>query len=611
MKTFLAYLWKEWRDHRAVLLGMALAVPCLMAVAGLTLPTNYFEDDTYTVVATLGCLAIFVFAISTDLVPGEARRGRLGFLRRQPHGLSRAFAAKFLFFSGLACAFTAYGFLAAGLTSWLVAGFFPAFAPPADFFWLAVIAVLWVFAVSCCLPRGVLAIPATVGICILALLPIAFLLKAYPHAGWLDWGGWATVALWLAGGVAAGWLAFVRGRRHGGGALSAARWCGAITLVCVVPYWADAAHTAYQWHFHSTPFITDAIIGEGGDYAFVNRHLIRPGKDTHGHSRLAPVRSVIVDLRTGEARPVGGVTSRFYARRNWGWWRVTAAHPLVDMYGWRQRIAYDGRTGKRIGAEVPEDRARAESRAATPYRLADGRRVWAFRKRLECDAPDGGFDVLEEHWNGSGSGPCGHGVTFFRRLNFYDFNRRRFYARRDLALKGHSVRIRPGRWLVYKRPKKSLGTVWQLFDPDANTLAPAHGLGSRDRLETVLDDGRILVCRADGSFALVDPETGAASEIELPFPVSSIRDASRTIETPVRTPGGRRVVRLIEERSITYARLDGDRLVPATATRNVIGGDVQLLACLSEDEAIVLVGERALARVRFGTDDYEELYRVR
>ena len=128
MRSFRTYLWKEWRDHRAVLLGMVLAVPVLMAVAGFTLPTNSFEDETFTVVATLGCLGIFVFAISTDLVPGEARRGRLGFLRRQPRGLSLAFLAKFLFFAGLACAFTAYGFLAAGLTSWLVAGFFPAFA---------------------------------------------------------------------------------------------------------------------------------------------------------------------------------------------------------------------------------------------------------------------------------------------------------------------------------------------------------------------------------------------------------------------------------------------------------------------------------------------------
>jgi hypothetical protein len=627
MQTFLAYLWKEWRDHRAVLLGMALAVPLLMAVAGLTLPTKAFEDVTFTVVATLGCLAVFVFAISTDLVPGEARRGRLGFLRRQPRGLSRAFAAKFLLFSVLACVFTAYGFLTAGLTSWLVAGFFPPFAPPTELVWLVVATVLWVFAVSCCLPRGALAIPVTVGLCFLLLLPIAFVFRAYPNLRWLEWGGAWTVALWLCGGLAAGWLAFVRGRRHGGGALSAARWCGAIALVCVLPYWADAAHTAYQWRYHSVSEISSAFVGEGGDYAFVNCYLIRPGESARGRPRMSPLEPVIVDLRTGEARPVGGMASKFFTSSRFGWWRSCSAQPVVALREWRQWVVYDGRTGSRIGNELPVERARAASRAVTPYRLADGRRVWVFGDRLECDAPQGGFEVMEEHWPSRGTGACGLGVTVNSPAKFYDFDRRRFYARRDLALQGHHVRIRPGRWLVFKRwcvvepgkagrPAKIRGAVWQLLDPDTNTLAPARSLGPRDDVRAVLDDGRLLVRRPDRPFALVDPETGATQKFELPPGVVDVFNAGRTFDTPVRTPRGRRVFRLIDRRGDSwrqvYAYLDNDTgaLVAATATRNVVGRDVQLLACVSDDEAIVLVEDRALWRVRFGTDDHEELYRL-
>ena len=82
---------------------------------------------------------------------------------------------------------------------------------------------------------------------------------------------------------------------------------------------------------------------------------------------------------------------------------------------------------------------------------------------------------------------------------------------------------------------------------------------------------------------------------------------------PVRTPGGRRVFRLHGDARRTYAYFDEETstLVAVGATRNVASGDVWLLACVSEDEAIVLVEDRALWRVRFGTDDYEELYRVR
>ena len=126
MKTLSIYLWKEWRDHRSVLIGMLVAVPLLMAVAGLTLPSRAFEEGGLAGFTALGCLAIYVFSLSTDLVPGEVRRGTLSLLRRLPAGLHTAFLAKLVLFCAGGVAFLVYGYLAGGATSVLAGGDFPA-----------------------------------------------------------------------------------------------------------------------------------------------------------------------------------------------------------------------------------------------------------------------------------------------------------------------------------------------------------------------------------------------------------------------------------------------------------------------------------------------------
>ncbi|MHC4137268.1 MAG: hypothetical protein ACYTDU_01860 [Planctomycetota bacterium] len=51
--------------------------------------------------------------------------------------------------------------------------------------------------------------------------------------------------------------------------------------------------------------------------------------------------------------------------------------------------------------------------------------------------------------------------------------------------------------------------------------------------------------------------------------------------------------------------------MPRLEAAEAADGNVWLLACVSEDDAIVMVDDNARWRVRFGSDDHEVLFRVR
>ncbi|MHC4849202.1 MAG: hypothetical protein ACYTEG_12200, partial [Planctomycetota bacterium] len=74
------YLWKEWRDHRVVVVGIALAVPLLLLMARFFVPQHFLDDPIFAQSGAWGALAITMLAFASDLVPGESRRGRLVFL---------------------------------------------------------------------------------------------------------------------------------------------------------------------------------------------------------------------------------------------------------------------------------------------------------------------------------------------------------------------------------------------------------------------------------------------------------------------------------------------------------------------------------------------------
>ena len=618
MKTFLAYLWKEWQDHRAVVLGMFVALPVLMAIAGLTLPTVTFEGGGFATKTALSCLAIFVISVSTDLVPGEARRGRLDFLRRQPRGLTPPFVAKLVFFVVLALAYTACGWLAGAVTSRAVAGTFPDLHVADAVAWPLLVAVLWTFAVSCCLPRGVLAIPTTVALGIVLVVPLALLLRLYDLRHLEHWFNGGTVALWAAGGILAAWLAFVRGRRRGGGALAAARWCGAVVLVCILPYWAEAAQMTYAWHYSSEPRIGRAYLGAGGRYVFVSRYDQRPGYLKRGSvswCRRSPATPLIIDLETGAVREFPGGGRSVRAATSMG-----VAQPVVVQSTARGGLLYDARTAEPLWDKPVEDQSvrcapelRLAKRAASRRCLADGRRVWIFNGQLECDGPEGSVETFVTTGRG-GPSLCGFGARW-RRNTYFDFARVKSYSRADLGVRIDDILIRPGKWLLSRRRyEPGGGKHWGLLDPDTRVREPARGLGPLDRVCAIHDDGRLFVRRgSNGPLVLLDPETGLGRILGLPATLPDLSWVSNGGERwrPVYTPGGARVFRLhgrsYRRRSVARFDAESGTLVGT----KVIEGDLDLVGCVTDDEAIVLVDKRILARVRFGTDDYEELYRVR
>jgi hypothetical protein len=590
MRVFLTYLWKEWRDHRAVLVGMVLAVPALMVVAGLMLPSRSLDNEAFAPFVALACLTLFVVSLATDLVPGEARRGHRWLLERLPGGLGAAFRGKLVIFAGGAALFAAYGYFAGAATCRLVAGVWPAQPAMGTTEWIIAIAALWTFAVSCSLPRGALSLPAVAALVLLLALPAILLWMLYPSRGPEAWWRWESGALWTIGAVVASWAAFRRS-----GFLRAGRACLVVSAVCATPYWADAAHEAWDWSRHSVVHIDEVLLGEGGNYAFVNRDRV----GANGSSHAAPV---IIDLRTGAAREAGSKLSRFSAE--WSGNRLLD-HAFIRLWqaGNRDATALSGRTAERANPTVED--YEAASRARPLWRFPDGHTAWLRGGTLVTEAEGGGSEVLlKDAWS-----PCGLGLESWTPRGYYDLARRRGFAARDLALRGERVWIRPGAWLTRKMNE------YRLFDPDTNAFAPALGFAKVADVAAILDDGRVIASCKDSSLALLVPETGLATGIATPpgFEHCFVWSPSRF---PVRTPGGKRVLQLIHDDgssdltadryACVFVRQEGDRFVATAATK----GLPTLLGCPTDDTVLVH-DHRAIYRLRFGSDEKEEIWRVR
>src|SRR5687767_7916663 len=104
MRTLLAHLRKEWREHRAVLLGIAVAIPFLLAV-GCAASNELAQGLELALHCALAAgTSLTVLALSSELWTGEARRDGLALLRRTPRAVGFAFAAKSVFFLTFAAA---------------------------------------------------------------------------------------------------------------------------------------------------------------------------------------------------------------------------------------------------------------------------------------------------------------------------------------------------------------------------------------------------------------------------------------------------------------------------------------------------------------------------
>ncbi len=365
------HLWKEWRDHRAVILGIAVLLPPVIFAALLLVPEGVVALPTAGAAAGL---AIAAFALGADLVPGEVRRGTLMFLRRLPGGLGPVFAAKALMLVAALALSTALGFGAASLAE-KVAGR-PALALDWTYAPEALAVALWIFAVAMWLPRGELAVPAT-ALCLGAfILPMHLILEGNPglklKASAVDLGRFALVP----GALLVAWLSF-RGRRFGAAWGSA--WRGLlVTLVLFTPAWGYVANRAREWR-HFDPAdpqcrLCDGYLGAGARYAFLNG---RSGGPNH---------AILMDLRTGDWRQVGDPRDEFrvHSRRFLAPVNVVAHVVEATDESTREKRKvwenwYDAATGERFksgwsGMRLDEVEARRRRPIPAPpeIRLPDG-----------------------------------------------------------------------------------------------------------------------------------------------------------------------------------------------------------------------------------------------
>lgn len=564
MRTFLLslrlYYWKEWRDHRAIVIGFLIAMPVLLGLAGALLEGHTFHGGGMRFFVVAASLLVATFAVGADLVPGEARRGRLEFLRRLPGDLHHAYLGKLAFLLSIYALFPAYGHGVAWLVGQALGGEAATGRALVDLpAWMvsgSLAVALWAFVVSCWLPRGALAVPAALLVLGLFALPVVLACLRYPS---LD----PQAGLWLgvlaAGAPVVGWWSFAGGRRFAGG-IGASAWRGLLALALLfVPAYARTAVDVYDL-FHLDPRDRDFAmeagwLGEGGRHAFVN-------VTAHGATH-----AVVVDLTTGEWRRDGDIGDSF---SHPAWTRLPRASRAKTPLPLVMRIVHSqhGPLGNWC--------TYLDGKTAQPKKSGwTGMRLEEVESRLHELAP------IPPDFRPRGAAGLGlYGQGRAGREGVYDpFRGRAYFGLR--TRERHDICVRPGRWIVRGRDDPR----YLLYDPDTNMTSAVRGGITLTADFSLLDDGRVL----EGS-AVLDPETGKLQRLE-----------SADTAVLARTPDGAQLLRVGHR----LARLAGSEMAYADG---VAGSEFTIVGVPDEETALVICNRKHLVRVRFGRTAREVLF---
>ena len=435
MHRYLAWLGKEWRDQRAILLGIILAVPSLTALAYYTFGDHLATSNLRSIQMTFLAVSIglVVFAVAGDLFAGENRRKTIHALRRLPGGMGSAFAAKLTLLvlalvivvgvQGLSLAVAEHqnqGELEAqGLApghpsyqraTWMMEGLA---SFPTSEFWLLAMAFgvfgLWTLLVSSWMGRsGVAGIGAAVLLAGVAA-PFVLLFKENP---WF-FPGPKLLASWTIGLTAlvaliATSVSFLRGQRFAGRPFRPFLLGAALVLVATGGGYAYARQQLNAWVTFGPDVenlrIHQASIGADGRYLFltVARGALWDGSKNVSHHtgpsdpwrarRGTQAQGWVVDLEEGTWRPVDDRKARYFlevpevdtlrAYASLDPVEALVCYQLEDpknpTLGW-----YDARTGEK-GKPMPFlvrdadalDLARRQLARDTWLRDDEGRRIW-------------------------------------------------------------------------------------------------------------------------------------------------------------------------------------------------------------------------------------------
>lgn len=615
------HLWKEWREQRGLLLTLMGLLVVLAGAAALLLTQQELLPAPSWLMRTGAAVGVVV--LSSELVPGELRRGQLGWMLRLPSALRSAFVAKFVvLFAGtavLAGSGAAFGSAVESMLfgpSWVselsehdyfvTLGPLFAFAP-------------WAFAVSCWMPRSMLVVPAALLLLAPIVLPLALLARERSGLAPLVIGSTWSAVYFGGAGIVLAWLSFCRGLPRGRRSLVPTSMA---MLLLLAPLGVAAGQRLYAWHHvdpkRETVEIHAAYLGAGGRLLFVDLQDRMRGNE-------GPYHTLVVDMETGTWRRHGDVMGSFQGSgaldgREFACGTVGPQELLVryqaTIDGKRAlppATIVDGRTGETLGAvglaqtDAELQRRVRESRMATALlRDAAGRRVFFAQGTWYRESADGGTQPLE-HVRDKPYAVCGAGV----RLAGGEHGQQRVLDRVFDPLRNRVFEI-PSRagvfvlgdtWLfreTFTRP-----APWVQYDPE--TGQRGAGLELAAHWPCMLDTQSVLdVDRQTGTLERVVAATGERSLIgvEGPAPrgmLTAVHAAFwRALGACICAPDGATVAMLSysdpsRAHAVALAKIHDGRAVLTDMVTHV-----EAIGFTDSDSVIALVDSRRIERLRFG-----------
>jgi hypothetical protein len=628
---------RELGEHRAVLLGLLIAIPVLVASAFVAFGGAGVKMATLLPEFVGGAALLAALSLATESFAGERSRGTIDGLRRLPGGLRRAWIGKLTFLPAAILAAAAWMLLCFTAACAVFPGTRAAIPEILDAIdarlgyglLIALAFAAWVLLASTWVPRGATAVTLALGVPAVLLAP-AFLLWGddRPFLATLAGALPATLAVVALVGVVGSAIGWIRGLRHVGRLSAATLLCVPLVLgpTAAAYAWTRARHDAWM---HVDPFDDDARIeahvGRDGRYAFVNLHR------GEAWTTNRPVR---VDLRDGttlDLAPVGTyVDAIFHLQR----WSMTATRgrlrlgPTSGVGAGAGRTYLDGRTGLPIGALVDRPREprleallRAEARRLASHRGPDGRLEWSLDGALERETTGGAvarlpntvregrtYNVWWQPWGWQlftsdggfalrpGADPATSAVSMK-------------VDRKDLA----AAWIDAGHYVCTHQVPRGAPRLWEVVDVAGGTRAAAPGFAPDDRNVLHAQDGRALVATGSDAPTLVaiDLTTGErrAVRAELPESVSlavcyvyGVRDDGRLVlgvgQGGWTAEAGRFGLAVYDP---ARAVLDGFVETTPGASRSVLAFD-------GTEGAWAIDGGKRLVHLRWGHPEVEVVY---
>lgn len=490
MQLLKTYLRKEWREQRLALGGLALGLSVAVGVVGSLLSKETLSSSfTYDWVVSI-CFGAALVTVGSDLFGRERQSRQLGFLERLPAGLGAAFRAKLAFFALLLVGAVGYGLLLAALVSLVFTGELPApvfMASRGPFLSLALLAALWIFAVSTWVPTSVMTLPVTAVVVAVCLLPGWLMVRGVtaplPGSGVF----WPLLVIAALGALICARVCFVNAAARSRPRRVAVWWGLGLTVLSFTPYSAWARAELVEWQ--NWPFrIRDAYVGEGERFAFVNLErydpLARGRKESRGYSAL------VLDLDTGGWRLEGEAGPAMFSD-------VYLADPLGE-----------NPEGRPIGLYVVDGRVDGRVYDASTG-LPTGERYEPSFPASSCAPEDFGLERFEGkprvRWAGLGQ------VVRFIGEGADEFQYVRTPTGQSILrmddYRAHRVRALEERFLIVEKNE------WSWIDPQTHALSPFEPLREGEKLGPTLTDGTLIAWSATG-VCVLDPITGARTQFE-------------------------------------------------------------------------------------------------